>query len=276
MVEANSVLCDLSVSIAAGDRIGASASVPPQRLIVQPEGRRLDPGTDAAKGDPRPGGGVRGRSVLQGSMMGSLHDITAELPRTGAHRRVSRRSRWARIAVPGFAFALLAVAAVVALAAGSVLISQAAVAPLPTSESNANCLPDAHSLAHCLADAHPDSHSHSRPDACPGPTNPDPALPADRLRLAARQRQGHAALRAEQVRRFPGERPAVPRRRGYGHPLRRQRHGGARRSRPDSRPGLRRLHGLEWRSDPLQEEVLVAGPESVAAGGHRHRRRGRL
>ena len=106
--------------------------------------------------------------------MGSLHDITAELPRTGARRRVSRRSRWARIAVPGFAFALLAVAAVVALAAGSVLMSQAAVAPLPTSSPTPTASPTPTPSPSPSPTPTPTPTPTPAPTPIPGPPTPTP------------------------------------------------------------------------------------------------------
>ena len=132
MVEASCVLCHRSVSIAAGDRTGASAVCRPNPRSCNPTAVASTRRRSRLKGALPVPVGVVGRYVIQEWTMGSFPDLAPGHPRAGAHRRVSRGSRWASVAAPGFVLAIVAAAAVVALAAGSVLISQTALAPAPT------------------------------------------------------------------------------------------------------------------------------------------------
>jgi murein DD-endopeptidase MepM/ murein hydrolase activator NlpD len=104
--------------------------------------------------------------------MGSLHYFSPEPPKSGAHRRDSRGSRWARIAVPGMVMAIVAVAAIVALVAGSVLVSKAAIAPSPTPSPTPT--PTASSSAVATPTPSPTPTAIPVPTAPPGPPTPAP------------------------------------------------------------------------------------------------------
>jgi murein DD-endopeptidase MepM/ murein hydrolase activator NlpD len=104
--------------------------------------------------------------------MGGLNYFSPEPPKPGAHRRDSRGSRWARVAVPGFALAIVAVAAVVALAAGSVLISKAAVEP--TSTPSPTPTPLVFATAVATPTPQPTPTPVPVPTVPPGPPTPTP------------------------------------------------------------------------------------------------------